>query len=152
MSTTGIETLEAKELNQRSHIITWISLAWICAVVENCCARGWATKKSKTRWVGLITARKRSCGKVMFHRCLSFSWGGGGGPHVTITHDVLGPTLLPSTPDTRYGTYPLPDIWWSFKLFHLRTYPPPLVLTCRSGHRKRAVRILLECCLVIACV
>ena len=45
-------------------------------------------------FLDLVTARQRSCGKVMFsvlRVCLSR--GGDGAPHVTITHDALDLTV-----------------------------------------------------------
>ena len=47
----------------------------------------------------LIATCQQSCGKVMFSQVsLSF------GPHVTITHDALGPTVQGSFAPSRHGT------------------------------------------------
>ena len=114
----------------------------------------------------MITDGQRSYGKVMFSVesvCLST---GGGGSHVTITHDALTslyspPARLPSYLQTWDlaipGPRPLPasNIWWTSmetysKLF---TSGSQAVLTsgdywCMYGELKRAARILLECFLV----
>ena len=121
-----------------------------------------------------ITARKQSCSKVMFHRCLSVhkrgewigtsyaSWDRSHGkvpsPIPSPRHQTWGPT--PSPPlDIRPGDLLLPCHWQLvvisgdlFKLVQLRIYMLwhwDLVVateTCMLG--KWVVWILLECCLV----
>ena len=55
----------------------------------------------------LLPATNEVAGRLCFHKCLSVIvfWleGGGGGPHVTITHDALDLTVQPSP--SRHGTW-----------------------------------------------
>ena len=78
-----------------------------------------------------------------------------GGPHVTITRDVLG---LTQTSDLGLPDPPATDIWWPTlpNLVHLRTPPPRpsqeqhlVVATEACTIFKLVVRILLECFLVV---
>ena len=94
----------------------------------------------------VLTARKRSCVRDSFHRCLFVILFGG--PHVTITYDAFRHWTskyqtgdLPPPLETKNGTTPPPryQTWHPssyyrhlvvitgdlFKLVHLRTYPTP---------------------------
>ena len=55
----------------------------------------------------IITAHKRSCGKVMFSQASVCSPVGGGCSYVTIIHDAFDLTVLtPPAPDMDLGAYP----------------------------------------------
>ena len=111
----------------------------------------------------VFTAHERSCGKVPnFHKRRSFCWGGGWGLRTShVSWDRSHGRVTPSTWTSELGTYPHYwfFIWWSSletcsNLFTWGSTPPNwywhLVVateTCTVG--KRAVPILLGCCLVI---
>ena len=95
--------------------------------------------------IQFVTARKRSCEKVMFSQ-MSVNLLGRGGPHATSTHDALKPTPPPFPPIPDMPPPPDTDILWSSQE---RTYQPPPVLTSSGGQWKWLVHILLECYLVL---
>ena len=99
----------------------------------------------------IFTAHKRSCGKVMFSQ-------------VSVCHSVQGVHMWPlpmmhwdlTFPDTRHGGTYLPLLtsgghhWIPVQTCTLEDLSTPQpVLTSSCGHRKRTVRILLECCLFV---
>ena len=94
---------------------------------------------------GSYTSHQRSYGKVLFPQicvCLSFGSVGGGGSHVTITHDSwLHPLLVASN-----GHH------WRPVLGHLYTRPQKwhlVVVTEAWTISKLGVRLLQECCFVL---
>ena len=73
----------------------------------------------------LVTTHQQSCQKECFQSCLSVILStGGGGFHVTITHDALDLTVqAPATP----LPWPLPPLWtWDL----IRKGPPHLPQPC----------------------
>ena len=68
----------------------------------------------------IITAHKRSCGKVMFSQASVCSPVGVGCSHVTIIHDAFDLTVLTPPPTWTWVLTPKPPRTWN-----LGTYPPP---------------------------
>ena len=84
--------------------------------------------------LNIVTARRRSCGKVMFS-VVSVCAQGGGECHVTITNDALDLTVQGLPPCPSPPSVMVAKAGDLFKLVHFRT--PPSLLTS-SGYGREA--------------